>query len=826
MVSHSYLPIDDSIDSFLEQLKRHGSVVLSAEPGAGKTTRIPPALLRLCNKEVWVLEPRRIAAISAAHRIAEENDWTVGDEVGYQVRFENKSTKKTKILFLTEALLLRKMLNDPELSQVDCVVLDEFHERSIHIDLALAALKELKELSRPDLKIVVMSATLNARPLSNYLGGAPILNVPGKVHPLEIHHDEKTLLLKTDHLFVERMSRWVKAAMARRDGDLLCFLPGRGEIERVKESLRSWSDSNSVALHSLHGQMGLSEQRATLAPDREARRKVILSTNMAESSLTVPGVRIVVDSGLVRRDQQNLKTGLESLDLKRISLASAFQRAGRAAREGPGFVYRAWSVHDERSMDEFESPEIFRKDLSETLLLLAGLGITHPEKFSWFEAPSTRSIEVAKNFLLFIGALSKDGSLTSLGSRLRDLPVHPRLGKLLIEGANQGLPHLSADLAALLSVASSRKIKSSAYSGVENDLLLRLEDWQQGKSRSASLDRTSDQLRRLIGGADQSEKFSSEAMAELLFSVYPDRLARRRRKGQPEGKMVGGRGVRLHPDSSVRESEFFLCLELAEGREASTALVYQAVGLSTEIIREKIEPLAQSQTCIEWDREREKFYAIESKEWRGLSISSEHRRLATLEELKDRLAEVVFSRWERLLQVNEGLRRWLDRLNFLSAKDSRFTSLSEEQVKSGLELACYGEDSLGDIEKKKLVPFFESLLSEDHRSVLDTDCPEFWVVPSGSRLRVQYSEEQGAFVEVRLQELFGLERAPTIAGQPLTLFLLAPNYRPVQVTRDLPSFWSNGYPEVRKELRLRYPKHSWPEDPLTAPPQAKGRPKK
>ncbi|NCN95859.1 MAG: ATP-dependent RNA helicase, partial [Bdellovibrionales bacterium] len=305
--------------------------------------------MRLCKKEVWVLEPRRIAAISAAHRIAEENNWTAGGEVGYQVRFENKSCKETKILFLTEALLLRKMLKDPELSQVDCVVLDEFHERSIHIDLALSALKELQELSRPDLKIVVMSATLDARPLSEYLGGAPILSVPGKVHPIDIHHEERSLLLKTDHLFVERMGRLIKMAFTKRKGDLLCFLPGRGEIERLKESLRTWSVSSSVALHSLHGQMSLSEQREALAPD-ESHRKVILSTNVAESSLTVPGVRIVVDRGLVRRDQQNLKTGLESLELKRISLASATQRAGRAAREGSGFVYRAWSVHDERSM--------------------------------------------------------------------------------------------------------------------------------------------------------------------------------------------------------------------------------------------------------------------------------------------------------------------------------------------------------------------------------------------------------------------------------------------------------------------------------------------
>jgi ATP-dependent helicase HrpB len=822
------LPIDQFLPELLSTLRKQPSLVLSAAPGAGKTTRLPPRLLEITDKAVWVLEPRRIAAISASQRIAEENGWELGREVGYQVRFENRSSRTTRLLFLTEALLLRKLLQDPELKDVGCVVLDEFHERSLHVDLALGALKELQELARPDLKIVVMSATLNAAPLAAYLGGAPAMDVPGKLHPLKVVYEEKSQLLRTGPDFTERMRRLIQRAFSESsEGDLLCFLPGRGEIEWLRQDLADWAELKSVALLPLHGQLNLQEQKAALE-SRPGRRRVILATNVAESSLTVEGVRIVVDSGLARIAQLHPRTGFESLDLARISKASATQRAGRAARLGPGTVYRAWIPYDELSMKEFEPPEISRTDLAESLLLLAALGVTKAESFSWFEAPPGRSLEQARAFLRALGAIDGEGALTATGRALREYPVHPRIAKLLLAGRERGLTHFACDLAALLSEGGG-KGAPGARDG-ENDLWLRWQEWKRSTHhpRGRQLDRVAAQLRTLAGEREEAPPSSQleKAMPELLLEIYGDRLCRRRRPHEPQAKMAGGRGVKLHPDSSVRSSEYFLAVELSEGRDVAETLVFQAVGVPDELVARKILPLASPANQVEWDGEKNRFFVNETEEWNGLPVGRWHRRPATASEVEGQLAELAHARWAQILAANSELSSWLARLRFLhKASGEKWPPLSPEQEREALEQACYGETSFEALTQKELVPYFENLLPEAQRNALASECPSHWVVPSGSRIRIVYSEEQGPQVEVRLQELFGLASQPRIAGQPLTLILLGPNFRPVQVTRDLASFWRSGYIEVRKELRARYPKHSWPEDPLTAPPQAKGRPR-
>lgn len=822
------LPIDPLLPDIIKLLERHSSLVLTASPGAGKTTRLPPALLKAVKGEVWVLEPRRIAAISAPQRIAEENGWALGREVGYQVRFDSKSSRETRLLFLTEALLLRKLLKDPELKHVGCVVLDEFHERSLHVDLALGALKELQELSRPDLKIVVMSATLDPAPLKNYLGDAAVVNVPGKLFPLEIKYEEKSQLLRTGPDFTERMRRLVQKAMQEHaQGDLLCFLPGRGEIEWLREDLSAWAAQKDIALFALHGQLDIQEQRAALQPQRN-RRKVILATNVAESSLTVEGVRIVVDSGLARISQIHPRTGFASLDLSRISKASATQRAGRAARQAPGAVYRAWIPFDELSMKEFEPAEVLRSDLAENLLLLSALGVSNFQSFSWFERPPAKPLESAQAFLVALGAIGESGVLTKLGEELRELPVHPRVAKLLLEGKNSGLGTLACELAALLSEPGGR---ATAGYEIENDLWLRWESWKRnaGHPRNRGIERTAQQLAGLLksndGKGGAPTKQLEAKVPELLLSVYADRLCRRRRPHEPQAKMAGGRGVKLHPDSSVKTSDYFLAIELSEGKDIAETLVYQAVGVSEELVEEKSRAFARPVKRLEWDDEKSRFYMVEGREWNGLPLGREHRRPADPSELEGRMAELAFARWDRLLASNEELASWMQRLRFLSRCSEKWALLSEEQIKEALSLACYGETSFAALGEKSLVSYFEGLLPEEQRSALQRECPSHLVVPTGNRMKIQYSEEQGPQVEVRLQELFGLKSAPKVAGQSITLVLLAPNYRPVQVTRDLESFWKNGYHEVRKELRLRYPKHSWPEDPLTAAPQAKGRPR-
>ncbi|MGZ3712842.1 MAG: helicase-related protein, partial [Bdellovibrionota bacterium] len=676
------LPIDPALPGILEMLAKKKSLVLSAAPGAGKTTRLPPQLLKLTHREVWVLEPRRIAAIAASQRIADENGWKLGKEVGYQVRFDNKSSAETRLLFLTEALLLRKLLQDPELRNVGCVVLDEFHERSLHVDLALAALKELQELSRPDLKIVVMSATLNTEPLVKYLEHAASADVPGKIFPLEIKYDEKTQLLRTGPEFTERMRKLIQKAMTEKaEGDLLCFLPGRGEIEWLKQELADWAEAKKFRVLPLHGSLDLQEQKAALQ-SIPGTRKIILATNVAESSLTVEGVRLVVDSGLARISQLHPRTGFESLDLVRASKASSTQRAGRAARMGPGTVYRAWIPYDELSMKDFEPAEIFRSDLSETLLLLSALGVTNFENFSWFESPPAKPLAQAKLFLQSIGALKENGTLTELGTKLRDLPVHPRLAKLLLTGKAKGIGGFAADLAALLSEPGGRLPPS--YQEAENDLWLRWEDWKRNANnpRFRAVARSADQLRTLIQeNNSRSREDLEHEMPGLLLEVYADRLCRRRRAHEAQAKMVGGRGVKLHPESTVKTSEFFLALDVSEGRDAAETLVFQAVGVPVSLIQEKILTQAKPTTHLEWDEEKQRFWATETKEWQGLSVGSEHRRPATSAEIEGQLGTVLFDRWERLLAANEALALWFTRLRYLNKMNEKWQLPSEEQIR-------------------------------------------------------------------------------------------------------------------------------------------------
>ncbi len=802
------LPIDSYLDSILETLQAHRNLVVKATPGAGKTTRLPPKLLELTTKEVWVLEPRRVAALSASQRIAQENGWRLGNEVGYQVRFENRSNANTRLLFLTEALLLKKLAQDPELSRVGIVVLDEFHERSVHSDLAIGALKELQELSREDLKMVVMSATLDENKLTDFLQ-APVVEVPGKVFPLEIFHEDKSQLLTTGPAFTQRITQLILRALAN-PGDLLCFLPGKGEIEWVQRELEKFTD---ITIYPLHGQLSLDQQSQAI--QKHPHRKIVLATNVAESSVTVDGVTIVVDSGLAKISELHPKTGFPTLQLARISQASATQRAGRAARIAPGKVYRAYSKYDEHVMKDFEVPEIFRVDLSETLLTLAAIGIQNYGSFSWFERPKSAPLEIASTTLRQLQILAPNGKLTDFGKSLQFLPLPPRLAALVAKSETLGMIE-ACDWAALLAEPASNL--SSTFSGEENDLSAR---WDREKSKR-SVQQTVQQLRSLWRG--QARATSSRDRQKLFCSIYGDRLCRRRNSESPEAIMVGGRGVSLRPESTVRQSEYFLALELGEANLGEST-VFQAMGIDSDLVEELFGAQAATTAKLFFSEDKSRFFVKEFREWRGLPLGKEHIRPAKPEEIEGKLGALLVEKWQLVLQKNAALQYFFARLTMLEKFQPQFPLPSPEQIREACELAAFGENSLQTLLEKDLVPYFVSVLSKSQQEALARECPEVWQVPSGSRIRVQYSTEQGPFVEVRLQELFGLENQPKIAGQPLTLFLLAPNFRPVQVTKDLASFWNHGYQEVRKELRSRYPKHSWPEDPWRAIPQAKGRPR-
>ena len=444
------LPIDAALPSILEKLKKSGTLVLTADPGAGKTTRVPPAVTKTGSGKVLVLEPRRIAAIASALRVAEEQGWTLGEEVGYWVRHDPRFNERTRLIFLTEALLTRRMLSDPRLEGVSTVIIDEFHERSIHCDLAIGLLKELKSRERPDLQIIVMSATIQAEKVAEFLDDAPIEKVPGKLFPMQITLDKNSQLLQTTPQFIDRVAAKTQEALTRtKSGDVLVFLPGVGEIERLKRGLHQLT----VEVHALHGRLEPEEQKRVLRSGDPAKRRVILATNVAESALTIDGVAVVVDSGLERVSRLHPKTMRPSLGLQRISKASATQRAGRSARQAEGHVFRLWNQFDERSMPDEIPAEILREDLTGTLLFLAELGIGDFAGFSWYEAPSPAQLKHATDELLSIGALEKYGAsfrITALGQQLLQYPLHPRLAKVAIESTKLGMGEWGARFAVLL----------------------------------------------------------------------------------------------------------------------------------------------------------------------------------------------------------------------------------------------------------------------------------------------------------------------------------------------------------------------------------------
>ncbi len=820
------LPIDRFLESILNHLRVKKNLILCASPGAGKTTRLPPALLELVKsskQKILVLEPRRLAAVGAAARIADEQNWELGNQVGYQIRFDSHFQKQTSLIFLTEALLNRKLLQDPELSDVDIVVLDEFHERSQHVDLALGLLKELQQLSRPDLKIIVMSATLKAEPIAEFLGDSEIINVPGQSYPLEKFHQKSSQKLRTGPDFVSEVAAQIKNSSGHlRTGEhLLAFLPGIGEIERVFNALEGWADERKIQILKLHGSLSLEEQRQVLKST--ANSKIILSTNVAESSVTIDGVRIVVDSGLQRRSSINPKTGFQQLDLARISKSSAIQRAGRAARQAAGKCYQMWSTLDEQSMPQEEVAEMLRTDLSEALLFLSAQSVRDFSKFSWFQSPSSESLTKAERHLKILGALTADHQLTSLGKAILAYPLPPRLGKLLITAIQMGIGKTGADLCALLlerDILQNRKAESI----LECDLLSRLEVFYQGRFPLVS--RVSDQLLK----GNYSKSYDADQARKLLLITFSDQICRRRKPGENRAVMIGGRGVVLDKETQVRESEFFIALQLIEGLSASETRVSLACGVRKEIFQQLPNMKIEMESWIEFDDKEEKFLKKEAPSLilpmiGALPLSELRSQPAKAHEIQDKLGEIAFQRRAEIMIKNEALKSWLQRFEVWQ-KISGAADFSVSVLQEIFSQASFGENSLSALCQKDLIFFFESQMDLKLVAQFKAECPETLLVPSGSKIRLDYSGAAPS-LQVRLQEVFGLFETPKIANGKLalTLVLLAPNYRPVQVTQDLQSFWKNAYPEVRSELRARYPKHSWPDDPLSAPAQAKGRPR-
>ena len=859
------LPIDDRIPQILSTLRVHRSLVLVAPPGAGKTTRVPPALIRggllaPSHPGVIVLQPRRVAARATAARIAFEQGWTLGEEIGYQIRLERKISRRTRLRIQTEGILTRQLLADPFLETIGAVVLDEFHERGLHGDLALALLREIRREVRPELIILVMSATLDATPVARFLNDCPVEQITGKTYP--VHLEYRPSSRPASPLAVAPVVREILDD-PRQAGHVLVFLPGMAEIRRAAHAVLPLAQERGCAVHPLHGSLPAEDQDRALRPSD--RRKIILATNIAETSLTIDGVTTVIDSGLARIAHHDPQRGVDRLDLGRISLASAAQRAGRAGRTSPGRCIRLWSPREERGMVPFEEPEVHRVDLCSTVLALHAWGAHDPAAFSWYDPPAPERLETASKLLASLGALHPtDRRITPLGRQMLELPVHPRLARLLIASARAGRAFEGAAVCALISekdIAASEVAIGSATAGRErsvspgrSDLLPRL-DWlaeAAGARFSPSLRgrgidpaaarqvaRVRDELHRLAArlaiknAPDECSHHDSsdpddQSLLKWLILAYPDRVVKRRGSAET-GVMVGGRGVRLGPQSIVREGELFLALDPREERRQG--LLELQVNLASQVQLEWLEELMpellrrERTTCFDPDRQR--VVGVSRLYYQDLLVREDASQSIDPVAASACLANALAQQASAIFRDDPAAASWLARYGLVrqSVPELDWPELGEPELAELLPLLCQGRTRVQEVREAAKIPYLESRLTPAQRRELAASAPLVLRVPSGREIRLTYEPGRPPVLAVRLQELFGWTETPRLArGRvPVLLHLLGPNQRPVQITSDLKSFWSTTYHQVRKDLRGRYPKHSWPEDPFQAEPTARPR---
>lgn len=756
------LPVDEHVPAVVAAVRKHRRLVVVAPPGAGKTTRIPPALVD--DGPVILLQPRRVAARALARRIASERGWSLGDEVGWHVRFERNFTKRTKLLVATEGILTARFQSDPLLADFRTIVLDEFHERSIHADLALGLAREALE-ARDDLRLVVMSATLDAERVATFLD-CPVIRVESRLYPVDISYAPGSTVADA-----------ARNALASSPGDVLCFLPGMREIREVHAALEGHVDAE---IHDLHGSLDADAQDAAIAPS--TRRRIILATNVAETSLTVEGVSTVVDSGLHRLIRFDASIALDRLETERISADSAEQRAGRAGRLGPGGAIRLWDARDH--LDPHREPEISRIDLAATLLEVIAWG-DDPSSFGWFESPPEEHVAHGLELLALLGAI--EGSpprLTAVGRLLERIPLHPRLGRLLLA---TGCSRDGARVAAILSEGSrlgtSFDLGSAAASTSDSLAMLdRFSRAPRGVRRAADeIERLAGRDRSVVEPGDRDEQ-----IRRALLRAYPDRVARRREPESDRLLMAAGTGAVLARESTVRRGEWLVALDVM-ARRGAEALVRTA----STIEKEWLEP-TRTEVVHEVDA-RGNVRAYELLWYFEVEVG---RRTAKVDPVV--AEEILF----------EALRTSIDDVVPALLRNRIAFAGIEVGVDEAMRSACVGRTSL---------PRFNLLdwLSHEARRDLARLAPETIEIPTGRRARLDYRDDGSAVASVKLQDLFGLEDSPRIGPnrEPILFALLAPNGRPVQMTRDLRNFWDTTYADVRKELRGRYPKHKWPEDP-------------
>ena len=822
------LPIDPLLPDVVAAVRERGLLLLAAPPGSGKTTRAPLALAQAdFGGEIVVLEPRRLAARAAAARVAQELGCEVGGFVGYQVRGDRRASRDTKLTFLTEGVLVRRLVQDPFLDGVAAVVLDEFHERHLEGDLALSMLREVRETVRPDLRLCVMSATLDLAPLRAFLPNAAELHSDGRLFPVRVEHEPRL----SDSDLEVRVRQAVERALQETSGDVLVFLPGTGEIDRCDRAMDNLARRASVLVLPLHGKLSPQDQDLAIRPNEQ--RKVVLSTNVAESSLTIPGVTAVVDTGLCRELRFDRGRGVDVLELSRISLASATQRAGRAGRTGPGVCYRLWTAGEERGMNARTVPDVQRVDLCSATLSVRAFAGRDPREFGWFEQPTPSALAGADELLVELGAVDAKGMVTDRGRQLLSMPMHPRLAAVALAGRQRRCAVHAAVAAALLGDVDSLGMGPGLdLIAAASAFVLAMErgfpphlcrDAGVPPNLARQVARTVERIAERNADASRED---TDALPACLLAGFSDRVAMRLQRDAREATMTGGRGLVLPAAADGHDLVVALRLHESGRQQRSQATVVAAIE------ERHLEATGRVRSIVdaELDEEQGRVFAVRVRAYRDLRLASARGGEVPVDRAHELLLPLLRRDPARWLGESKETQAFLARVAFLRERMPEL-ALPEFAIDEQLEAAIQSLGAATDLRRLRdadLSSILAARLSPQQSHALRQHAPERVELPSHRHVPIDYGAPAGPKVRARMQEFFGLPSVGLLAGGRvrLVLELLAPNHQPVQVTTDLASFWQNVYPTARRELMRKYPRHSWPEDPLAATAEARPKPRR
>lgn len=837
------LPVADCLPDVVSAIRAARPVILRAPPGAGKTTGVPPALLEsdcLPVGRILLLQPRRIAARAAAHRLSQLAGEPIGGTYGYHVRFDRNVSPQTKLIAMTTGILLRRITNDPLLEGVSCVILDEFHERSLELDLALGMIQRIRTTLRPELRMIVMSATLETKPIESLIDDAVAIESLGRSFDVAIRYETS---FSPDSLSRDTIARQVcqrmPDALRSTDGDVLVFLPGVGEIHRTADLIQPMGGKQEFDICKLYGDLPPAEQDAVFAPSD--RRKIVLATNVAETSITIPGITCVIDTGLARVMQYDASVGIPSLRLQPISKASADQRAGRAGRTSPGTCFRLWSTALQSSRPDHTPPEIARADLSAAILTVAGWGERDISAFPWVTPPADHAVEAAKRLLIQLGAINDQLVLTETGSKMNRLPLHPRLSRLMLAADINDCLDEAALAAALLSERDPFERTAGVREAAdrqrfESDLInrvIRLQNHLAGRTDTGihlagakTIKRVANELRRTVQRDLKSDITTNQKLEErlsrALLAAYPDRLAKRRSVGSASGLMVGGRGVKLDRSSAVRTSDLFVCVSVGGKGEESLVRIASAVQeewFPAEHVVSKREYFFHPSLKAVVARDRRFFL--------DLLISESPAQCKPDQASAELLYAHAIKQLQQILPgKDKSLNSFLERWRFLydHLGTSELPADPDTAIHAVLKEFCQSRTSFKELSRAPWLDHFTGMFNYEQLKWFHQHAPEFLTVPSGNRIRIDYPSGKPPILAVRIQEIYGWKQTPRLATGKvsLQLHLLGPNRRPQQITDDLQSFWETTYIAIKKELKRRYSKHHWPDNPATAIATANG----